>query len=164
MTLRGRVRGLVLATGLDDPDPATEALYARWHQERLADPEWMLDLTEATGDLTIRGYPARFVRRNPELQAVVTAEAVADSAWRSVDPGRSALRVALHELVRSGWEDVILVADPHGAHADDDLQVHPGPSGPRRRVAGLTLVVRRRRHAGPRCARGRPGPRRSGLG
>ena len=122
VTLRGRVRGLVLATGLDDPDPATEALYARCHQERLADPEWMLDLTEATGDLTIRGYPARFVRRNPELQAVVTAEAVADGAWRSVDPGRSALRVALHELVRSGWEDVILVADPHGAHADDDLR------------------------------------------
>lgn len=122
VTLRGRVRGLVLATDLDDPDPATEALYTRWYQERLADPEWMLDLTQATGDITIRGYPARFVRRNPELHAVVTAEAVADGAWRSVEPGRSALRVALHELVRSGWEDVILVADPHGAHADDDLR------------------------------------------
>jgi hypothetical protein len=53
---------------------------------------------------------------------VVTAEAAASGEWRTVDPGRSALRVALLELARSGWEDVLLVADPHGAHAEDDLR------------------------------------------
>lgn len=122
VTLRGRVRGLVLGVELGDPDPATEERYAAAARARLDDPEWMLDLTEATGDLTIRGYPSRFVRRNPELHAVVTAEVAAAGEWRSVDPGRSALRVAILELARSGWEDVILVVDPHGAHADDDLR------------------------------------------
>lgn len=122
VTLRGRVRGLVLDPALSDLDPETESRYARWYADRLEDPEWMLDLTEATGDITIRGYPSRFVRRNPRLHAVVTAEAAASGEWRTVDPGRSALRVALLELARSDWEDVLLVADPHGAHAEDDLR------------------------------------------
>ncbi|MEV4667782.1 hypothetical protein [Microbacterium sp. LWO12-1.2] len=122
VTLRGRVRGLILNPTLDDPDPATTALYAQWQRERMQDPEWMLDLTEATGDITIRGYPSRFIRRNPELQAVVTAEAAHALDWRAVDPGRSSLRIALHELVRSDWEDVTLIADTHGARASDDLR------------------------------------------
>jgi hypothetical protein len=88
----------------------------------MQDPEWMLDLTEATGDITIRGYPSRFIRRNAETQAVVTAEAARTLDWRSVEPGRSSLRIALHELVQSDWEDVTLIADTHAAHASDDLR------------------------------------------
>jgi hypothetical protein len=122
VTLRGRMRGLILNPTLDDPDPETTARYAHWHRERMQDPEWMLDLTDATGDITIRGYPSRFIRRNPELQAVVTAEAAHALDWRAVDPGRSSLRIALHELVRSDWEDVTLIADTHGARAGDDLR------------------------------------------
>lgn len=122
VTLRGRVRGLILNPTLDDPDPETTARYAHWHRERMQDPEWMLDLTDATGDITIRGYPSRFIRRNPELQAVVTAEDARALDWRAVDPGRSSLRIALHELVRSDWEDVTLVADTHGTRAGDDLR------------------------------------------
>lgn len=121
VTLRGRVRGLILNCALDDPDPATTARYAQWYRKRTQDPEWMLDLTHASGDITIRGYPSRFIRRNPEHQAVVTAEAVRVFDWRAVDPGRSSLRVALHELARSEWEDVTLIADTHSAHASDDL-------------------------------------------
>ncbi|GAA2444223.1 hypothetical protein [Agromyces soli] len=122
VTLAGRVRGLVLNPVLQDPDETATARYARWHRERLDDAEWMLDLSRATGDITIRGYPSRFIRRNPELHAVVTAAAVSDGAWREVDHGRSALRVSLLELARSGWEDVTLVADPHGRRAEDDLR------------------------------------------
>lgn len=122
VTLRGRMRGLILNTVLDDPDPATTARYAQWQRERLRDPEWMLDIVHATGDITIRGYPSRFIRRNPELQAVVTAEAAHALDWQSVDPGRSSLGVALHELARSDWEDVTLVADTHSTHVSDDLR------------------------------------------
>lgn len=122
VTLKGRIRGLILNSTLDDPDPATTARYAQWHRERMEDPEWMLDLTGATGDITIRGYPSRFIRRNPELQAVVTAEAAHTLDWRAVDPGRSSLSVALHELVRSDWEDVTLIADTHSGHASEDLR------------------------------------------
>ncbi|UOQ57807.1 hypothetical protein MUN78_02930 [Leucobacter allii] len=122
VTLKGRVRGLILNPTLDGPDPETTARYAQWRRERMQDSEWMLDLTDATGDITIRGYPSRFIRRNPELQAVVTAEAAHAFDWRAVDPGRSSLRVALYELVRSDWEDVTLIADTHSAHASDDLR------------------------------------------
>ncbi|KRA23230.1 hypothetical protein ASD65_01445 [Microbacterium sp. Root61] len=122
VTLKGRVRGLILNPTLDDPDSATTARYSQWHRERMQDPEWMLDLTDATGDITIRGYPSRFIRRNPELQAVVTAEAAHTLDWRAVDPGRSSLRIALHELVRSDWDDVTLIADTHAAYASDDLR------------------------------------------
>lgn len=122
VTLRGRIHGLVLNTVLDDPDPQITASYARWHNERLNDGEWMLDLTEATGDITIRGYPSRFIRRNPELHAVVTAASLAAHDWRSIESGRSALGVSLLELARSDWHDVTLVANPHGKHASDDLR------------------------------------------
>lgn len=122
VVITGRVRGLILNPMLHDPDPAVEARYARRYRERLEDPEWMLDLTGATGDLTIRGYPSRFIRRNPDLQVVVTAEAAATLDWRSIDAGRSALWVSIDELARSDWEDVVLIANPHGSHADDDLR------------------------------------------
>lgn len=122
VSLRGRIRGLVLNSILDDADPQISARFAQWHSERLGDDEWMLDLTEASGDITIRGYPSRFIRRNPALHAVVSAQALRSHEWRSIPHGRSALRVALHELDRSDWDDVMLIADPHGTHAADDLR------------------------------------------
>lgn len=122
VTLTGRVHGLILNPALDALDHATSARYAQWHRERMDDPGWMLDLTEATGNITIRGYPSRFIRRNPNLQAVVTAEALRTHDWRAVDAGRSSLRVSLQELARSDWEDATLIADPHGPRADDDLR------------------------------------------
>ena len=122
VTLTGRIRGLILNPTLDGSDDASHARYAQWHRERMDDPEWMLDLTEATGDITIRGYPSRFIRRNPELHAVVTAEAARTLDWRSVDPGRSVLHVSLQELSRSDWEDVTLVAETHGDRASADLR------------------------------------------
>lgn len=122
VTLSGRIRGLVLNSTLDAIDPEVTARHAQWYRERLEDPEWMLDLTEATGDIEIRGYPSRFIRRNPNLQAVVTAAAVREIDWRSIEAGRSALRVSLDELARSDWEDVTLIADPHSNRADDDLR------------------------------------------
>ncbi len=122
VTFRGRIRGLILNPDLHDADDAVTAQYAQWHRDRMDDPEWMLDLTEATGSITIRGYPSRFIRRNPALQAVVTADAARTLDWRSIDAGRSSLWVALDELVRSDWEDVTLIADTHDAHAEDDLR------------------------------------------
>lgn len=122
VTLKGRIHGLILNPALQGSNEATTASYEQWHRERMQDPEWMLDLTEATGDITIRGYPSRFIRRNPELHAVVTAEAARTLDWRSVDPGRSALDVTLQELSRSDWEDVTLIADTHGDRADADLR------------------------------------------
>jgi hypothetical protein len=122
VTIRGCVRGLILDHELHDTDPDVAARYAQWHQERLADPEWMLDLTEATGDITLRGYPSRFIRRNPAIQAVVPAAAVAGDDWRSIDSGGSALRVSVMELARSDWEDVVLIADQHGRRAEADLR------------------------------------------
>ena len=122
VTLKGRIRGLILNPDYHGHDDAEAARYELWHRERMDDPEWMLDLTEATGDITIRGYPSRFIRRNPELHAVVTAEAARTLDWRSIDPGRSALYVSLQELANSDWEDVTLIADTHGARADADLR------------------------------------------
>ncbi|MFF2494757.1 hypothetical protein [Agromyces sp. NPDC058064] len=122
VTLRGRIRHLVLNPELHDPDPAVGHRYAEWHRARLEDPEWMLDLRDATGDIEIRGYPSRFIRRNPELHAVVTAESLATSDWRSIDGGRSVLHITLEFAERHGWEDAVLVVDPHGRAADDDFR------------------------------------------
>ena len=120
VTLKGRMHGLILNPTLSHLDPVITERYAQWQRDRLQHPEWMLDLTDATGSITIRGYPSRFIRRNPERQVVVTAETARTSDWRSVDTGRSSLHVELDQLEQSDWEDVVLVADTHGAHAADD--------------------------------------------
>ncbi|MFF2387412.1 hypothetical protein [Agromyces sp. NPDC058104] len=122
VTLTGRIRHLILDPELHDPDPAVERRYIEWHRARLEDPEWMLDLREATGAIEVRGYPSRFIRRNPELHAVVSAASAADSDWRSIDRGRSSLGVTLDMAERSGWEDAMLIVDPHGSAADDDFR------------------------------------------
>jgi hypothetical protein len=119
--LRGRIQTLVLNSALPDLERETEARYAQWHSERLSDPEWMLDISEAVGDIEIRGYPSRFLRLNPELHGVVTADAAAASDWRSIDSGRSALRVTLGQLESLGWEDATLIVDPKGKYAVDDF-------------------------------------------
>lgn len=134
VTLRGRVKNLVLNPDYDTGDPETTAAYEEMYAARLEDEEWMLDISGATGDITVRGYPSRFIRRDPATQAVVTREAAASRRWLDLDFGRSTFRVALHELARSDWEDTVLVVDPRPARREDDLRVIA-----ELRAAGLAL-------------------------
>ncbi|WP_187976373.1 hypothetical protein [Mycetocola sp. JXN-3] len=122
VTLRGRIQGLVLNTTMRGGDPEIEAAYEGFRRARFADPEWMLDITEATGSFELRGFPSRFIRRNPALHAVVSAEATANGAWESIDRGGSALWVSISELAHYEAEDVVLVADSHGPRARADLE------------------------------------------
>ncbi|WP_147441644.1 hypothetical protein [Mycetocola lacteus] len=122
VTLRGRIQGLVANTKLSAGDPEIDAAYEGFRRARFADPEWMLDITEATGSFSLRGFPSRFIRYNPALHAVVSAEATANGAWESIDRGGSALWVSISELAHYEAEDVVLVADSHGPRARADLE------------------------------------------
>jgi hypothetical protein len=120
VTLRGRIEHLVLNDTLHHPDTTVAARYEARRQQRLADPEWMLDLREATGDITVRGYPSRFLRLDPERHAVVSAAHAEAGAWRSIDAGGSSFAVELENAVLFGWEDVTLIIDPKARHAEAD--------------------------------------------
>lgn len=124
VTIKGRVKNLLFFLRLGRPEldeVITE--YDRLIDLRMQDPEWMLDISDAHGEIDFRGIPSRFVRRNVELHAVVPLENTLDERWRDIDFGRSRFRISLKELNAYSWEDQILVPNEHGASFDDDLRV-----------------------------------------
>lgn len=125
VTLRGRVGPLSLFPeitkyrGHEREWEVHRALYER----RLQDPEWMLDLRDARGPIYVRGHPSRFFLLNPEIHAVVPFENAISAPWRDIDFGRSHFSVTLDDLVRYGWEDATLIANPRDKHFADELRV-----------------------------------------
>jgi len=125
VVIRGRVGhlafspDLALGAGGERVDELQRSLY----EQRLSDPEWMLDISEARGPIEIRGYPSRFLRLNPEIHAVVPFERAVQMEWLDVDFGRAPFAVRLRDLVRQGWEDATLIADPRSKHIADELRV-----------------------------------------
>lgn len=74
--------------------------------------DWALDISEAVGEVDVRGIPSKLVRRNPETQVVMTFEQALMGEWQSVlglENGDIAGRIRL--LLDNGWTDTILIAN-----------------------------------------------------
>lgn len=71
--------------------------------------DWALDISEISGEFSLRGIPAGLVRRDPETQVVMTFDQAFAGAWRSV-PGimDSVLLAKIDLLLSNGWRDAIL--------------------------------------------------------
>jgi hypothetical protein len=110
VTVRGAVGTLVVQMRAGHGDPWLEHLQ---EVDRAAGPDdWALDISEAVGAVTVRGYAARRVRRDPARQAVMTLEQALAGRWRQVDLRGTVFDVLVEELLDHGWGDVILNANP----------------------------------------------------
>ncbi len=117
VTVRGAVGTLVVQMRAGHGDPWLDHLQA---VDRAAGPDdWALDISEAVGAVTVRGYAARRVRRDPARQAVMTLEQALAGRWQEVDLRGTAFDVLVEELLDHGWSDVILNANPADARRHD---------------------------------------------
>lgn len=120
VTIRGRVG--MLSILMSDP-LGWEDVYPE-HLRRIdaSTRDWSLDISEALGDVDIRGYDADRVRRDPERQAVVRFENALDGRWRDVDLKGTLFNIALDDLVTLGWRNVILSANPVHARFESQMR------------------------------------------
>jgi len=82
--------------------------------------DWSLDITEARGKVSIRGYAADRVRIDPETQAVVRRVDLIDGRWRTLVEG-TLFTVQIDHALDMGWPDLILVADRSTHRFDADM-------------------------------------------
>lgn len=110
--LEGRMPSLMVSPYFDPMLVGTPMQYAFEEANRqfYSTVDWALDITEAEfPDVELRGIPARLIRADPEISAVVTrAKAEASDVWRdeSVD---LELRLGIDRMLES-CDDVVLVA------------------------------------------------------
>lgn len=84
---------------------------------------WGVDISRATGSITLRGYDADGFTINRDYQAIVrnVPEALVD--WRRLMPEYSVLQFAIHDMEHYGWANTLLCADHHARDFDEQLSV-----------------------------------------
>lgn len=114
VTLRGRFREIIIQKALSDSRGAdVVALYREALREEPHDGSWSLNIIDAVGEIDIRGYAPRRIRRNPRHQAVITMEQARSGLWRSVDLESSVFQVTIKMMLQAGdWEGAVLAANP----------------------------------------------------
>ena len=129
VTVRGSVKRLIINTSA----PGTEHrdAYRTVIAEHERSDDWSLDISGARGEITIRGYRADRIRRDPATQAVVRWDRALARHWEPLIAPSSYFQVAIDEMLSGKWPDVVLVASrrsPAAFEADlrtiDALRVH----------------------------------------
>lgn len=119
VTIMGNVGQLVIrARPSYEPleEPYTNALASI----DASSPEWSLDIAQARGKISIRGYAADRVRIDPETQAVVRRADVVDGRWQALVAG-TLVTPQIELALGMGWPDVVLVADRSTDRLDADM-------------------------------------------
>jgi hypothetical protein len=112
--LTGRQSGFMISPLIDPMQKDAEA-QRRFDEANAAfyeEVDWALDIAgaEFTGEVDIRGIPARLIRRDPETQAVVTRESALEGKWRELDLSETYWPTSIEFLLDRSDEDVILIA------------------------------------------------------
>lgn len=115
--LKGKFSPLVIQKGVSAPTASPLAQkFAQALRVEPDDSSWSLDISEAIGDIALRGYAPRRIRRNPTHQAVMTRAQAEAGRWRKIDLSNTTFVVQIEELLACDWyEGVVLVANPAGA-------------------------------------------------
>jgi hypothetical protein len=97
---------------------------SRFWDSLIAEGDWALDISGVSGSLDLRGIPAQLIRRNPEVQAVMTFEQAWSGEWRTV-PGilDSEIHAQIKFLLSSGSRDHILKASDSSLRIGSDREI-----------------------------------------
>ncbi|MFC7624245.1 hypothetical protein [Microlunatus sp. GCM10028923] len=126
VTVRGRVKGGALVLNRNSVQvgnyPELEAytkFLADWDQGE----GWTLDISEAEGEIEIRGYSADRIRLDLETQAVVRRRVAQDSLWKTVDYEDTAFGVAIEDMFVFDHDDTVLSANKASRNLPAELRV-----------------------------------------
>ena len=121
VVIRGNVTGAVAFTpgpafmGYRADRDATMDSYVVANRRYYQDVDWALDISEArfTSVEFGSGIPASLIRRDPSTQVVLRRSAVVDGRWTDQVDDQLA-RIWIEDLLRSGFDDTVLVAAKRG--------------------------------------------------
>jgi hypothetical protein len=120
VVLRGKIDRLMISTDVPVGMSRTESQVAALSEANTAyyaTVDWALDISQAEfKECSLRGVPARLVRRDPETQVVVTREKALSGEHRKIQFPEDAagLLMGIHLLLNRGDPDVVLVAAKRG--------------------------------------------------
>ena len=118
VSLRGKIGKLKLnkRATVSKADAVLEEAFESARAEFYSHVDWALDISEAAfADFSVRGIPARLVRRNPEHQVAVTRARALDPAARArIAPWNEHWRFVIDMFLSEGDPDVVLVAPTRG--------------------------------------------------
>jgi hypothetical protein len=79
--------------------------------------DWAIDISDLDcPDLSIQGVPGDLIRRDSERQVVVTRERATLAPWHEADLNGTSFAVAIAQMLRLGWSQVVLSAMRSGPH------------------------------------------------
>lgn len=127
VTLRGKI-GRIMITHAADPTRLflTSAQRQAFDEANAAyykNVDWALDISQAEfQECSIRGVPARLIRRDPETQAVVTRQKALEGRWRELDLEKTWWHISIQFMLERGDPDVVLVAPKRHRQFKDLLE------------------------------------------
>jgi hypothetical protein len=81
--------------------------------------DWAIDISDLDcPDLSIRGIPGRLIKRDHGRQLVVRREQAMAVPWREADLADTNFAVAINQMLRQGWPEIVLSAMRSGPHAE----------------------------------------------
>jgi len=99
----------VIAVGM--ANPREQAAFDKANEEYYKTVDWALDISEARFlECDIRRVPAHLIRRDPVTQVVVTREKALLGKWKKLDLSKTYWGGWLDYFIKSGNEDLVLVA------------------------------------------------------
>jgi hypothetical protein len=115
VVLRGTLASIKInRTYRGTPYPATQLLFDEANRDFYQAVDWALDISAMEAvDFSLRGVPARLVRRDPETQVVVTRERAMRGEWRKLDLSKTYWDSVLDDFLRLEnvkGPDIVLVA------------------------------------------------------
>jgi len=115
VTLAGKVNQLMIRAELPTVDhPRAFEDSARVAYQNI---DWAIDISDLDcPDLSIQGVPGDLIRRDSERQVVVTRERATQAPWRDADLNDTNFSVAIDQMLRLGWSEVVLSAARSGPH------------------------------------------------
>ena len=82
-----------------------------WYRMFNSQTDWALDISKAKfRGFTVRGLPARLIRRDPGTQLMVTARRLRNTDWKEIDYSGTYADGIIEEMFEYGFEDAIIVA------------------------------------------------------
>jgi hypothetical protein len=114
VTLTGRISGFMISPVIDPMhiDSEAQRMFNQANKTFYEEVDWALDISgaEFTGEVDIRGIPARLIRRDPETQAVVTREKALEGTWRELDLSETYWPTSIEYLLKHNESDTVLIA------------------------------------------------------
>src|SRR5258705_2507988 len=113
--LSGRLSGIKINRSVAIGSAASTGAQSEWDRATIdyyKGVDWALDISAAkfAGGVTFEAIPGDLIRRNPEIQVLLTRDRLSKTDWQAVDFDQTAIDLALSWFLQGSLFDSVVVA------------------------------------------------------